>query len=75
MIVLLLLVRFLPSTVNQLMVHRDLGKGGQPETEELIKVKYLKQATEKIHRKFGDGIPDTLEGLVHLPELALRWRT
>lgn len=36
MIVLLLLVRFLPSTVNQLMVHRDLGKGGQPETEELV---------------------------------------
>ncbi|KAK3530261.1 hypothetical protein QTP86_022407 [Hemibagrus guttatus] len=31
------------------------------------KVKYLKKATEMIHREFGGDIPDTLEGLVSLP--------
>lgn len=31
------------------------------------KVKYLKQATEMIHREYGGDIPDTLEDLVRLP--------
>lgn len=31
------------------------------------KVKYLKQATEMIHREYGGDIPDTPEGLVRLP--------
>ncbi|TSK18060.1 Endonuclease III-like protein 1 [Bagarius yarrelli] len=44
-----------------------LGKLIYPVGFWKTKVKYLKQATEMIHREFGGDIPDTLEGLVRLP--------
>ncbi|GAA6088952.1 endonuclease III-like protein 1 [Tachysurus ichikawai] len=44
-----------------------LGKLIYPVGFWKTKVKYLKQATEMIHREFGDDIPDTPEGLVRLP--------
>lgn len=44
-----------------------LGKLIYPVGFWKTKVKYLKRATEMIHREFGDDIPDTLEGLVSLP--------
>ncbi|MCI4393949.1 hypothetical protein PGIGA_G00163360 [Pangasianodon gigas] len=44
-----------------------LGKLIYPVGFWKTKAKYLKQATEMIHREFGGDIPDTLEGLVCLP--------
>ncbi|XP_053332589.1 endonuclease III-like protein 1 isoform X1 [Clarias gariepinus] len=49
------------------MDENKLGKLIYPVGFWKTKVKYLKQATEMIHREYGGDIPDTPEGLVRLP--------